>query len=454
MIVIRRISKDTPFFSSIIVIALPIILQNFVSSLVNIVDTIMVGNLGSAQIAAVGLGNQIFFILAVILYGVGTGGGVFTAQFWGKKDIAGIRKTVGLSLTIGLLIAALFTTLAILYPEQIIALYSKDTEVIKIGGEYLRIAALCYPFITINFVFMTALRSTEQVKVPMRATFISLSTNVVLNYILIFGVADFIPALGVVGAAIATVVSRIIETCYLLGYSYKNKLTVAGTAKEFFAFTKEYLQRFMKVASPVIINELFWSIGITLHSVIFARAGTDDIAAFNITGTVSQLTWVFFIGMGNAIAIIIGKKIGENNIEEAYAYAKKFQIFMPAAATVICILLLPISFMLPLFFKIERTILHQASLMLIVLMLTYPFKAFNRGMIVGVCRAGGDTIFAGIVDVIFLYAVSIPLGFLAALYWNFPAWIIYLFIITEEPLKTICGIARLRSQKWLNRVIE
>ncbi|AEE15860.1 MATE family efflux transporter [Treponema brennaborense] len=442
---------DKTFYRTLVVIAVPIILQNLMQSFINMLDTIMVGQLGAVEIAAVGLGNQIFFMLNMILFGISSGGAIFIAQYWGKKDVAGIRRTLGIALSFASVVAALFTAAALAAPEFLIGLYSKDPAVVKAGGAYLRVVACSYPMMAVSFVYSQAFRSTEHVKLPMIATIASLVANGLLNYVFIFG-AGPVPAMGVVGAAAATVISRALELAVLLVTAYRKKYEAAARPKELFSYGTAFVAKYVKIAFPVILNETFWGLGITVQNAIFARAGTDAIAAFNITGTISQLTWVFFIGVGNAAAIIIGKKIGASDRTEAYRYANKFAVFMPIMSVFIGIWLIPLSKALPLFFKVDPEIIMQAARMLLVMMCTYPFKSFNMCMIVGICRSGGDTVFAAICDILFMWTIALPLGAVAALVLHAEPWAVYICILSEEIFKSSAGFVRLKSKKWLHDV--
>ncbi len=444
---------DFSLFKSLLFTAAPIIFQNLTQSFINMLDTIMVGRLGEVEIAAVGLGNQIYFMMTMILFGIASGASIFIAQFWGQKDVAGIRKTLGLSLSAAGIVSVLFMAAALAVPKTLISLYSADTAVIKEGGAYLRAVAVSYPITAVSFVYAQALRSTEKLQLPLAAAVASLAVNGLLNYLFIFGVGPF-PELGVVGAAIGTVAARVIELALLLFVSYRRRYPAAGTCRELFSFNGYLIRRYIIIAVPVIINETLWGGGITMQNSIFAHAGTDAIAAFNITGTISQLTWVFFIGCGNAAAIVIGKRIGEHNDVLARKSANTFALYMPLFACAFALLLLPLSRLLPLLFKVSPHIIEQAAAMLYVLMVSYPFKAFNMCMVVGVCRSGGDTVFAAVCDVAFMWLIALPLGALAALYLHAPAWIVYCCVICDDWIKAALGLWRLRSGKWLHHVTE
>ena len=448
---ISALFNDRRFYRDLFTIALPIMFQNFINSAVNMLDTVMIGRLGTVEIAAVGLGNQVFFLYNLALFGLCSGASIFTAQFWGKRDIPGIRKNTGFCLILALAGAALVTAAVSFAPEQIIGVYSRDPAVIAAGAEYLRALAPCFVPFGISMVFMLTLRSTEKVKLAMAAAFIALSLNAVLNYCLIFGAGPF-PAMGVRGAARATVISRIAETLILLCASYINKYPPAGSLRELLGFNAAYVRRFTRIVFPVLINEIIWSAGISLQNLIFARTNTDAIAAFNIAGTVNQLTWVLFIGLGNGVAVLIGKKIGEGDESTARDYAARITLFSPLVALGAAGLLLLLSRFLPLVFNVNAAVIAAAQTMFLILSVSYPFRSFNMAMVVGICRAGGDTIFCVIYDVVFMWALALPLAAVAAFVFKAPVWVLFLCVNSEECLKVILGLWRLRSGKWLRNV--
>ena len=439
--------KSNGFYSSLVAIAIPISLQALLQNFVNMLDTIMIGQLGSVEIAAVGLGNQIFFILNMILFGITSGGGVFIAQFWGKKDLAGIRKSLGLMTLIAFVVSVIFTITCLLIPNQLIRLYSPDPQVIQVGGTYLRFVCLSYIPTAISFSITLALRSTERVKLPLVCTSISLFTNLIANYLLIF-----VAGLGVKGAAIATIISRIIELVILATWSYSHKYEICGKLKELLGFNRYFIVKFLKIAFPVIINETFWGLGTSVYNAIFAHAGTNAFTAYSITGTISQLTWVFCMGFGNGIGVLIGKRIGEKKIDEAKTYAKRSMWFMPLIGAVVGVFLVPLSKLLPVFFNVDQEIIKTATAILMILIFVYPFNSFCMNWIVGVCRAGGDTVFSAVAEIVVLWCVAIPLGYVAAFVLHLPAPMIYLFFCSESIVKAIIGAIRVLSGKWLHEV--
>lgn len=441
------------FYKILFTIAVPIILQNLLQTFINMMDTVMVGRLGSVEIAAVGLGNQIFFILTMVIFGISSGASIFISQFWGQQDFKGIRKTFGIMILACLFVSAVFAVLAVFKPEFLIGIYTEDSAVIQKAAPYLRIVALSYPLMAVSSACQMAYRSTEHVILPMVTTAVSFVLNVTGNSIFIFGVEMLgIPAMGVRGAALATLISRIVEFLITVLYGWLKKFEATGTFREMTAFSRDFLLRILKIALPVIFNETLWGLGISAQNSIFAHTGTDSFAAFSIMNTISQLTWVVFIGMGNAAAIILGKKIGAGEEGEAVLYTRRYCWFFPLMGLFIGLFLIPLSFMIPLIFNVEPHIVRIAQTMLYVLVFMYPWRAFNMLLIVGICRSGGDTVFASLIDSFWMWFVALPLGFIASFKLGLAPYQIMLCLESEQILKAVCGVFRVKSGKWLHRI--
>lgn len=439
------------FLGDLVRIAVPIALQNLVSSGVNMLDTVMVGQLGEAPLAAVGLGNQVFFLLVLFIFGITTGGGVFTAQYWGKHDLAGIRRTVGLSLAVSLCTALAFTVAGMAFPRAIMGVYSRDAAVIGLGSRYLRIVALSYLPMAASFVLGLSMRSVERVRLPLYATLLSLGLNAALNWILIFGKLG-LPAMGVEGAAWATVASRVAELAILWWVSYARKYPTAGRFAELSRWDRLWVSRYFAIALPVIANEVTWSLGITTYNAVFARAGTAYIAAYNVTNTIGQLAMVLFLGTANAAAVMIGKKIGQGERSVAMLWARRFALMAPAIGLAVGLSLFPVRAAVPWLFRLDRATLAQVSAMLVVLGLALPFKVFNLHIVVGICRAGGDTRFGFWYDLGGIWGLGVPLAALGAFAFGLPAWGVFLMTMTEEVAKSSFGLWRLLSGKWVRDV--
>ena len=300
---------------------------------------------------------------------------------------------------------------------------------------------------------MITLRAIEKVKVAVGSTLVSIIVNTVLNAILIFGLFGA-PALGVKGAAIATVAARCAEVGITFAITKYRKYPVLGSLKNHFNFDAKFLKIYFLVVMPVLLNESLWSFGITFHHKIFAGMNTFSYAAFNITNTISQLTWVIFIGFGNGISVLIGKKIGERRSDDARLYAGKVLLFIPVVAVFVGAALIPISYLVPFIFNVEPVVLATVKNLFTVLACCYPLKACNMCILIGLLRAGGDTRFGMICDTFIMWLIAIPLAFFVSTHTALPPWVVYICLFSEEPLKLLLGLWRIRSGKWLHSVTD
>jgi putative MATE family efflux protein len=360
---------------------------------------------------------------------------------------------MGLCLTISLIAAALFFLASFLMPETLIGIYSRDEAVIKAGAAYLKTVSPSFIPFAISMVFGLTLRAVEKVRLAFVVAVIALFISGILNYLFIFG-AGPIPAMGVVGAARATLISRVVQVLILVTVSYVKKYVPAGSLREIFGFNRNYLRQFLPITLPVIINEMLWSLGITIQHVIFARTSTDAVAAVNITNTVSMLTWVIFIGLGSSVSVLIGKKIGERDEKTARDYAARIVGFVPLLAVGAALVLFPVSLLFPVVFNVNPETLSLAFKMFVILCCAYPFRSFNMCMVIGICRAGGDTVFCAVYDIVLMWTFTLPLMLIGGFVLGAPVWVLYLFIGAEAPLKALIGLWRFKSGKWLRNVTD
>ena len=447
--------KDTYFFRSMIAIALPLAIQNLIQSGLNMIDTLMIGigQLGETEIAAVALSNQIFFLLVLLIFGISSGSSVFASQYWGTKNIKGLREALSLSIILGGIAALIFTIGAVFFPEAILSIYSKDSEVVSIGASYLRIVGISYLFTAITFTFAASLRSTGRVKLTTTIAAVSISVNTVLNFFLIFGYGPF-PQLGVRGAAIATVIARIIETCLLLILIYKKKYPSALTLKEMFQISSSYVKRYFKTSIPVILNEIFWSFGITAINLVFTRISTEALASYSISDTIVKLFLIFFFGTSSACAVMVGNRIGAGEDEKARYYAHSYALLGPLLGVIIGGLLFPLASVLPDLFNISENAKMGVTAILRVLAILLPIKIFNWHMVVGILRSGGDTKYSLYMEAGGIWLIAVPAAAITGLIFNLPIMLIYLALSMEEIFKFILGLKRLISGKWLHNVVE
>ncbi len=441
--------KDSRFRKTMLGIALPIILQMLLTNGLSFVDTIMIARLGESEIAAVGLANQMFFLVFLIFFGITSGTGIFIAQFWGDGDEKGIHHVVGLSLVGTMVFAVPFALVSWLIPHELMHLFTPDPVVVQLGAEYLRIIAPSYILSGISFTFAMALRSIERPRIPLAATAVSLGINSVLNLVLIFGLIGF-PALGVKGAAIATLISRGIELILILTLIYTRQLPVAAGIRDYLGFDRDMVKRFFITAGPVLLNEIAWSLGMVMYKIVFARMGTDVVAAANITESIQGLFFVILMGTGTTAAIMIGKKIGEGQKEEAYRFARYFLIQGLISGVVLGILMSATAPAIVLILNMKPETIRLVRLTLMAIGILIPIKAFNLHMIVGILRSGGDTTFSFITEFLGVWGIGVPIAFLAGLYFRLSLPAVYLLVGLEEVFKFIMTGLRFRSGKWIN----
>ncbi|MEQ8153386.1 MAG: MATE family efflux transporter [Clostridiaceae bacterium] len=447
-----NLSYDKKFMKKTLKLALPIAFQNFIMSSLNLFDNIIIGGLGVIAVASVGLANQIFFLLNLVLFGIVSGASIFTSQYWGKEDLKNIKRILGLCLVSSIFASALFMLLSLFFPSQIIGLFSKDSQVIIMGGSYLRIASLSYIFTAVSFAYSVILRSLNQVKAPMVASIISLGINTVLNFVLVYGLGSY-AGMGVYGSAIATLIARVIEFIMTLFVVYKLNSPLAGSINDMFDFSFNFIKKFFKITMPVILNESFWALGVTVYAAIYAHMGTSVIAATNIVGTIDRLAMVVFFGFGNAAAIMIGNKIGEKNEKEAFLYAKRFIILNPMIGILTGIVLYLVSPTILSAYNISSEVHTYSRDMLIILSLFLWVKAFNYTNIIGILRSGGDTKYCLFLDIGGMWLIGVPLVALTGLYFHMPIQKVYIFVFMEEISKLIVGLPRIASKKWINNIV-
>lgn len=439
-----------PIYGDLFKIAIPVALQNLVISSLSFVDTLMIGQLGEVEIAAVGIGNQLFFLYTLLLFGIGSASSIFASQFWGKKDVLNIRHTSGLGVMLGLIGALPFTFFSLLIPETLVGIFSTDPQVIELGSEYIRIVAVSYLFSAIVITMSQVQRSLERANLPFIVSVCALGLNTFLNYLLIFGKAGF-PALGVKGAALATAFARGVECILLILIIYNSKENpAAGRFRDLFGFSAGFMKRFMKTASPVIINEFFWALGMTVFKIVFGRMGTSALASVNIAEAVMNLMFVALMGSATGTSVLTGKKIGEGDYTGAKNNGRKFIQLAITEAVIIAVVCALLSGLLPRGFNVPEEIKRSASRIILIFAVFLPFKSFNLHTIVGVFRGGGDTLFAAIAEISGVWCVGVVLALFTGIRLGLPIHIVYAFISLEEVSKTILCAWRLRSGKWVH----
>lgn len=443
--------RDRSYWSVLLTIGLPVALQNLFSSGLNLVDSVMVGRLGDTSLAAVGIANTVFFLMVVFMFGIGSGISIFIAQYWGRKDYAGVRMTMAIGVTAAFIVSIFFMIITLVLPGQIMQIFTADAEVIRLGSGFLQIAAFSYPLAAISNVFYSGLRSVKKAALPLWVSAVSIVVNTVLNALLIYGMAGF-PRLGVRGSSIATLIARMLELLLIIFMVYLRKYPIAIHFKDFIAVQAPFLKEILRVTMPVVLNEGLWSLGISTYTVLFAKMGTEYVASYNILQTIDRLAFALTMGMASATAALVGHKIGEGKTKQAFTYAARTNIMGTLVGALIGVLLFFESANIVNLFNVSVQTKEYAVILIRIFSIMIPIKTFNLENLLGALRSGGDTRFAFLAEIIPLWLFAIPLAFLAG--WKF-AWavpVVYLFTVSDEIFKAIAGIKRFVSKKWINEM--
>lgn len=441
---------DPGFLRQVFSIALPVAIQQLVASSVNMIDVMMIGSLGDGAVAAAGAANQIFFLLNLALFGITSGATVFLSQFWGTRDQANVHRTGSLMLLIGAAATLLFTLGALLIPRYLVQLYVHEAYVIDLAADYLFIVSFSYPFTAVSMIYSTICRCTGNVRLPTVTSVISVVTNVVGNSLLIFGLLGF-PALGLRGAAIATVLARILECLVLLFTIYRNHLPSAIPLNGLLRLDPGFVKTYVRTTLPVLCNEILWSTGNSLYNVAYGQLGTSAVAAVQITSTVMQLFFVLQRGIGSACSIMIGQRIGADDRDGAILYSRRFALLMPLAGLFICFMIYFTTPMILSLYSVTEETLAFAHQLLMLNAVLFTIRPVGNGIVVGILRSGGDTLYAAVVDVGAVWLFGVPLAFLGVKL-GLPLWAVFLCVSSEDLAKLIASIPRLLSNKWIKNV--
>ena len=444
---------DKKFIKTLMLLAIPIILQSLVTASLNLLDNLMIGSLGENEIAAVGISNQFYMLYYYTIMGITLGAGIFMSQFWGKKDVTSIHKFLGISLVVGMISTIFFAILAFFFPEMIMKIFIDENIVIEQGVAYLKMVALSYIFTTISLAYAAALRSIGQTKIPMYGSLVGLVFNGILNYIFIFGKFGA-PVMGVAGAALGTTVSRFMELAFILFIIYKNKNVVAGKISQLLDFNFDLVKRYFITATPVVFNDVMWIAGITAYFIAYSKLGINATATMQIANTINNVFNIFGIGIASASAILIGNKIGAGKEEDAKEDAIKISVFGVLIGIIIGVFFFFLAPFIAMLFKITPETYHNVIVVLRVMAIVLPLRFFGITQIIGVLRGGGDVMYAIITELVAVWLIGVPLSFVGAVYFKFPITIVYILVCLEEPFKAVATYPRLRSGKWIKNLVK
>lgn len=452
----KKLFGDKGFWQVLFKLSMPIIIQNLLVNSFSLVDTLMVSQLGDIELSAMGMAGQWSWMMSMILFGFASGMSIFVSQYWGVRDYDNIHKTIGIAVIVSLLCSLVFFVSGAFFPSSVMSIFNKDAAVMDAGIKYLRIAAWSYPAMTLTTILGTALRSTEVVKLSMWVSLCTTVANVFFNYSLIFGKFGF-PEMEIAGAALATTISAWLGPILILVISAFKKTVIIFSPKKLLAVTKKDIKSFFSKALPVAANESLWALGTLVFNIIYSNLSYEDYAAITILRTFEQIAFVFFIGMCNACAIMIGKSIGQGKLDRAIGDAKRFAILEPAVALVLgCIMILSRHQLVNIFNlsgNISNDTLATAAVITIVYAAEMALRNLPYLQIIGLFRAGGDAATAAKYDILCLWLFSLPVTLLNAYVFKLPFPVIFaLMYICEDVPKSLFCIRHFLSGKWIKPV--
>lgn len=437
------------FLKIVFGLAFPLALQNLINTGVTTADVVMLGMVGEKALSSGSLAGQVQFVMNLMIFGMSSGASVLASQYWGKKEITTIEKIFSMTCCFSLAAGIGFFAAAELFPEQLMHIFSSEPEIIAGGAAYLRIVALGYPLSAFSTIYLYLMRSIERVKIGTVVFACSLVLNVILNRIFIFGFLGIIPAMGVRGAALATLLSRCFEFVAVLLYIWKVNRQVRIRAQYFVHLDSALLRDFLILSIPVVLNETLWGAGMSANAAILGQLGSAAAAANSVVRVIRELIMVMSMGLSAAAAVLVGKELGQRRMDMAEVYARRMVTLS------FCVTLMASAVM----FLLRHTIAEALSLgpeareylvfMLTILSVYSLCQSLTCPIIVGVLRGGGDTRFGLILEGASLWGGSIFLGFIGAFVFHLPVKGVFMLLMLDEFIKMPFAVWRYRSKVWI-----
>lgn len=447
-------AEKRAFYKHALKITAPIALQNFMDAAVSSADVIMLSFVSQAALGASSLAGQVAFVLNMLLFGINSGASVLSAQYWGKRDVKTVERVLGLAMKITIAIAALFTLAAAFFPEYIMRIFTKDAALIENGILYLRAVSASYLLGGFCTVYLGVMRSVERVKMSATVHCSAVILNVILNACFIFGIGPF-PKLGIVGVALATSITRGIETLICIGDSVLCK-TVKLRVKYLIARGGVLMRDFMKFSIPAAANDVVWGLAFSIYSVILGHLSSDIVAANSVATVVRNLGTVVCFGCSSSAAIILGKTLGDNRLAEARAYATRFIKMAVVTALIGGIVILCARPLVMLYMEVAVEVTdivrEELSIMLYINSYYIMGASLNTMIICGIFRSGGDVRFGLVCDMIAMWIYAVPVGLLAAFVFKLPEMWVYFILCLDEFVKLPAVFMHYKKGTWLRNI--
>ncbi|MEZ8028853.1 MATE family efflux transporter [Enterovibrio norvegicus] len=449
-----RTHCDAHFFGRLISIGLPIALQTMLFSSRSLVDILMLGQLGEADVAAIGVAGKALFVATILIFGVTTGGSMLTAQYWGAGNMEGFRRKTALTVVMTSAAASVFALVFLFMADQVMGLATNDPTVIALGAEYLQITGIAMITVALGSSLSVSLRAMNKPAISTWFSFVGISLNIGLNWLLIFGHFGF-PAMGIAGAAWATLISGIVEVGLFYLYVYRKNLAAAFHLQHIIeAFEPEGMKRFMSLSLPTAANHLIWSSGIFVYLAILGQAGVEGLAALSVITPIESFALALLIGLSNAASVVMGNQLGANRLDVVYPQAWGIALFSFVGAVLIAaVMLLVCQPVLSLFSALSPSTMALTEKFYWVFAGMLVLKSVPMSMIVGVLRAGGDIRYCLYQDIAAQWMIGIPIVAFAAFVLKLPLEWVYALFAVEEVVKWIGSIYRVRAKVWIKNLV-
>lgn len=444
-------TRDKSFYSSLVKLAIPIALQNAVTFAVNFADNLMIGSLGDSAISGVYVGNQLQTLLQMFIGGIEGAILILAAQYWGKRDTNTIKKIVATGVHFSVVIGALISLIAILFPSYVMAFFIQDASVIEMGTPYVRVVGMSYLFFCISQVMVASMRAVETAKIGLYVSFMTLGVNVILNYVLIFGKLG-LPALGVTGAAIATLISRILEAVvmvvYVRGIDKKLKLRFTDLMKS----DRRIVHDFIKYGLPLMGGQIVWSVNMLAQTWIFGRFDGSVMTATSITGQLHNMMYIAMNGLSSAVGIITGKTVGAGRLDKIREYSRTTQVIFICVGLLsgLAVHLLRDPF-IALYTDASPEAVEYSRQFINVISITIIGTCYQAACLFGLVKSGGDISFVFKNDTIFVFLVVLPSGLLAT-FLGAPAWVVYACLKCDQILKCFVALVKINRYNWMKNL--